>query len=237
MVKIEFKIEQNKALAYDDKLEIGICEFIENENTWNIIHTVVDNNYRGQGIARKLVDSVIENAKKYNKNLIAECSYAQKVLERLNNTPEEDDLRQLTNYEISLICSNLARGCEKQYMKDEQKLFSELAKYYEDKEKGKKGTLQDISNKITENIDNLNKAMETADDFQDRGAKRIITWATKSSTIMKIIIENYQKKGIEYIKNTKIWVCDICGFVFVGDTPPKVCPICKVPNFKMLEVK
>ena len=30
MVKIEFKIEQNKALAYDDKLEIGVCEFIEN---------------------------------------------------------------------------------------------------------------------------------------------------------------------------------------------------------------
>ena len=83
MIKIEFKIAQNKVIAYDDKLEIGICEFIENENTWNIIHTVVDNKYRGQGIARKLVDCVIENAKKYNKNLIAECSYAQKVLERL----------------------------------------------------------------------------------------------------------------------------------------------------------
>ena len=83
MIKIEFKIAQNKVIAYDDKLEIGICKFIENENTWNIIHTVVDNKYRGQGIARKLVDCVIENAKKYNKNLIAECSYAQKVLERL----------------------------------------------------------------------------------------------------------------------------------------------------------
>ena len=83
MIKIEFKIAQNKVIAYDDKLEIGICEFIENENTWNIIHTVVDNKYRGQGIARKLVDCVIENAKKYNKNLIAQCSYAQKVLEKL----------------------------------------------------------------------------------------------------------------------------------------------------------
>ena len=80
MVEIEFKIEHNKAIAYDDKVEIGVCEFIENENTWNIIHTVVDNNYRGQGIARKLVDCVIENAKKYNKNLIAECSYAKKYL-------------------------------------------------------------------------------------------------------------------------------------------------------------
>ena len=38
--------------------------------------------YQGQGIARKLVDCIFENAKKYNKNLIADCSYAKKVIER-----------------------------------------------------------------------------------------------------------------------------------------------------------
>ena len=48
--------------------------------------------------------------------------------------------------------------------------------------------------------------------------------------------KNYSVKVIEYIKNNKIWVCDICGFVFIGDVPPKVCPICKVPGFKILEV-
>ena len=39
-----------------------------------------------------------------------------------------------------------------------------------------------------------------------------------------------------YIKNNKIWVCDICGFVYIGDNPPKVCPVCKVPSLKILEV-
>ena len=78
--------------------------------------------------------------------------------------------------------------------------------------------------------------MNIADKYQDRGAKRIITWATRTSNIMKYIIENYEKNGIDYLKNTKIWVCDICGFVFIGDVPPKVCPICKVPNLKILEV-
>ena len=52
-----------------------------------------------------------------------------------------------------------------------------------------------------------------------------------------MIIDNYQKKGIEYLKSTRIWVCDICGFVYIGDVPPKICPICKVPSLKILEVK
>ena len=33
------------------------------------------------GIAKILVKCVIENSKKYNKKLIAECSYAKKILE------------------------------------------------------------------------------------------------------------------------------------------------------------
>ena len=45
------------------------------------MHTEVSKLYQGQGIARKLVESIIENAQKYNKNLIAECSYAKKVIE------------------------------------------------------------------------------------------------------------------------------------------------------------
>ena len=32
--------------------------------------------------------------------------------------------------ELSAICSNLARGCEKQYKEEERALFSELAKHY-----------------------------------------------------------------------------------------------------------
>lgn len=79
--------------------------------------------------------------------------------------------------------------------------------------------------------------MNVADHHQDRGAKRVLTWAGKSTNIMNMILDNYEKKGIDYLKNTKIWVCDICGFVYIGDVPPTVCPICKVPNFKILEVK
>ena len=113
----------------------------------------------------------------------------------------------------------------------------ELSQYYEKRSQNLEGTLSDVKEMNIKDLDYLNQAMNIASKFQDRGAKRILTWATKSSNIMKIILDNYEKKGIEYLKHTKIWVCDICGFVFVGDVPPEVCPVCKVPNFKILEVK
>ena len=81
MVKITFEL--NKSIAYYDNKKIGECDFIENKNVWNIVHTEVDNAYQGQGIAKKLVECIIENAQKQNKKVIADCSYAKKVIERI----------------------------------------------------------------------------------------------------------------------------------------------------------
>lgn len=80
MIDIKFIKKENRAVVYDKEIEIGECKFIESEDTWNIIHTGVDSKYQGQGIARKLVECVIENSEKHSKNLIAECSYAKKVI-------------------------------------------------------------------------------------------------------------------------------------------------------------
>ena len=33
----------------------------------------------------------------------------------------------------------------------------------------------------------------------------------------------------------KKWVCQVCGYVHVGDAPPEQCPICKAPASKFLE--
>ena len=35
----------------------------------------------------------------------------------------------------------------------------------------------------------------------------------------------------------KKWVCQVCGYVHEGDTPPEKCPVCKVPAEKFSEVK
>lgn len=82
MIEIKFNKDENKSIAYDNNMKIGECDFNEQENTWNITHTEVNNSYQGQGIARRLVEIIIENSKKYNKELIADCSYAKKVIEK-----------------------------------------------------------------------------------------------------------------------------------------------------------
>ena len=103
MIKINF--EKNKSVAYYDNKQVGECDFIEKEDTWNIVHTEVDDAYQGQGIARKLVECVIQNAKKANKKIIADCSYAKIVLERVGGgkmyktvvidySPKADDMAQ-----------------------------------------------------------------------------------------------------------------------------------------------
>ena len=150
---------------------------------------------------------------------------------------EEKDLRSLTNEEITYICSNLAKACEKEYKEEEQNLFTELSIYFEKKSKETSATIKKIKEENAKERKEIESAMEVADKNSDRGAKRVLTWATKTSNMMKIILENYEKKGLDYIKNTKIWVCDICGFIYIGEEPPKVCPVCKVPSFKILEVK
>lgn len=82
MIDIKFIKKENRAVAYDDEIEIGECKFKEIEDTWNIVHTVVDSQYQGQGIAKKLVKCVIQNSKEFRKNIIAECSYAEKILKK-----------------------------------------------------------------------------------------------------------------------------------------------------------
>ena len=82
MIEIKFEKENNKSVAYDNKTKIGECVFIEDGKYWNIVHTEVSSLYQGQGIARKLVEKVIENAKLYDKTVEADCYYAKKILEK-----------------------------------------------------------------------------------------------------------------------------------------------------------
>lgn len=90
MIRIEFDIKNNKSIAYDEETKVGVCEYIVQEDTWNIVHTQVEENYQGQGIAKRLVERIMEEAKKKNKKLIAECSYAKKIVEENNKTTSQE---------------------------------------------------------------------------------------------------------------------------------------------------
>lgn len=79
-MKIKLLKFENRVIAIDNDSEIGECEFIVDNEVINIIHTYVDKNYRGEGIAQQLVDCVIQEAKMNNKKVIADCAYAKKML-------------------------------------------------------------------------------------------------------------------------------------------------------------
>ena len=82
---------------------------------------------------------------------------------------------------------------------------------------------------IDENYPNV-EAKASAE--SDRGALRIKVWGEKVTRMLSSLVQRYLEEGEEMLKDTQIWVCTICGFVYVGDEPPAMCPVCKVPSWK-----
>ena len=46
-----------------------------------------------------------------------------------------------------------------------------------------------------------------------------------------------RREGERMLENTGVFVCSVCGFVYVGDVPPEICPVCKVPSWKFDRVE
>ncbi len=84
-ISIVFEKDLKRSAAYIDNNLIGECEFDVNNSNWVITHTGVRESYEGQGIAKKLVKCVIEEARKNQVKIIPLCSYAKKLM-----TEQED---------------------------------------------------------------------------------------------------------------------------------------------------
>lgn len=149
------------------------------------------------------------------------------------------DFKEMSPLEMSALCSNLARGCEKQYKPNEASLFNELAGYFKAAASPAMAPdidqLLDLIDKdLQEGLPNANAA---ASDNKDRGALRALVWNEKVTRILKSILTRYKKEGDAMLQNTGVYVCTICGFVYVGNSLPEVCPVCKVPNWKFEKVE
>lgn len=152
-------------------------------------------------------------------------------------TPKEE-MRELSYGELSAVCSNLAKGCEKQYRAEEAEQFVKLSEYYQSKVPpvdAKQFT--DLAALIQQDLESYAQAKSVATSQTDRGALRALVWGEKVTTILSSLLRRYEKQQNALLENTKVYVCDICGFVYIGDEPPEICPVCKVPQLKIRQVQ
>ncbi|MEG1984122.1 MAG: rubredoxin [Oscillospiraceae bacterium] len=157
----------------------------------------------------------------------------------MNPAKASEDFKELSPLEISALCSNLARGCEKQYKAEEAALFTELAQYFKASCAPADSPATDqLLSLIEEDLESgFISANSAAADVNDRGAKRSLVWSEKVTRILKSLLTRYEKEGDGMLKNTGVYVCTICGFVYLGDNPPEICPVCKVPSWKFEKIE
>ena len=152
--------------------------------------------------------------------------------------PMEADLEKLSAGQLAALCSNLARGCEKQYKQKEADLFKQLADYFTAVVPAvNDASVEKLAKELQTDADNYAAVRATADANADRGAARVCVWGEKVTRMLSSLVNRYLNEGEAMLKDTNIWVCTTCGFVYIGDTPPELCPVCKVPNWKFEKIE
>ena len=146
--------------------------------------------------------------------------------------PEVDEA--YSAMEMSVICSNLARGCEKQYMPEQAEDFRKLAGFFRGKAKSEEqpGTEKLLDLVETDLSTGYPYANAIAMEKSDRGALRALVWSEKVTRMLQSLLSRYEAEGDKMLGDAGVYVCSVCGFVYVGSAPPELCPVCKVPSWK-----
>ena len=152
--------------------------------------------------------------------------------------PVHGDMQKLSPGALSILCSNLARGCEKQYKEEEAALFREIAAWFAAAAPAARETGVDaLASRIGEDLAAYPALNAAAVQAGDRGTQRICVWGEKVTAILKTLLERYRREGEAMLRDTDIWVCSVCGFAYVGKEPPQLCPVCKVPAWKFEKIE
>ena len=151
----------------------------------------------------------------------------------------DPDMFKLSPGALAAVFSNLARGCEKQYKAKEQALFQEIADYFTSaapqiSEADEKTIAALVSDDVQAKYP-LVKA--TAEGVGDRGSQRICVWGEKVTRMIDSLLSRYEKEGEAFLQNAEVWVCTVCGFIYIGESAPTLCPVCKVPDWKFEKIE
>ncbi|MGE4300612.1 MAG: rubredoxin [Victivallaceae bacterium] len=157
-----------------------------------------------------------------------------------SGTGEEGGMRELSAIELSVLCSELGKACEKQAKPEEADLFRKLSDYYLAKTAipANDSGISALSRLVAADLDSgYETARSIASAAGDHGALRALAWGGKVTRMHSSLLARYEKYGEAMLENMNVYVCESCGFVYVGSEPPALCPICKVPGFKLTQVE
>ena len=154
-------------------------------------------------------------------------------------TEDVEDLTELSAGALSALFSNLARGCEKQYQEEARAAFQTLADFFEDLVPEEEDVdFARLASLIHADMDkNYVDLRSKATAAGDRGALRIVTWGEKVTRMAQSLSDRYLESGDAFLQNTGLYICTVCGFLYVGDEPPALCPVCKVPSWKFQKIE
>ena len=137
----------------------------------------------------------------------------------------------------SAVFSNLAKAAEKQQLLRASELFGTLSEYYADTDPQEAG-LADLKSLVSEDIEVYYPAVnELAGPEGDRGSLRAARWGEKVTKIQRGLVGRYETKGEDLIGDQQLYVCEACGFIYLGETAPDICPVCKAPSSRFAIIK
>ena len=108
-----------------------------------------------------------------------------------------DELRPLSAMELSTVCSNLAKGCEKQYLSKQAAAFARLANWLKGQAEPIHGAafeslLEKVEQDLREGYPTANAA---AEENRDRGALRSLVWSEKVARMLASLLNRYKTEG------------------------------------------
>lgn len=80
MIEYHFLPEKKMSVAVSDGETVAKCTYKDHGFFWEITHTYVNPDYRGKGIASRIVDIIIDEARKAGVKIKPTCSYAARYM-------------------------------------------------------------------------------------------------------------------------------------------------------------
>jgi rubrerythrin len=138
---------------------------------------------------------------------------------------------------LSAVFSNLAKASEKQHLPESSALLSQLAERFTGGDTPG-DDLSELRDHLVADVENWYPAVNKGGtDSSDRGVLRAARWGEKVTKAQRGLIDRYASKGEELLADADLYICEACGFIFVGTQAPEICPVCKAPSPRFSLVK